>query len=1029
MVEFLQPGTSLSWDLLWQSSLFLAVGLTAGLALRRHPARAHRVLFLAMIAALFTPLLSQSIRRGGWGLLRPAKPVADTMQSSAIANRDPLPPAVIPSVAHIPPPPAEFDAPGILILPRTNEAPASASVSSPHSLSISWRQVALGAWLLLSGLATLRLASSFIRGFRMLRGSVPCDDPRLLRAASEAIARLGLTIEPEVRISQYVRCPSVWCWSRRPTLLVPAGISDAERAVDWVAIFCHELAHWQRFDHVASLAGQIMICVLPWNPLASWTKRLLDEYAELACDDWVLASGMPGTDYAASLLELLPQHGSSPALAAVSSRRGLVGRMKHILGDHRSSPQIGRGWAIFAIAIATLAASALALAQAGSVSPGGEPAAMSLAPDDSPDKRTEGKNRVLDVRVNGPDGKPVANASVLWLGSSKPLLGLSALPRDSAERRRDRVEVLSRATTNEKGQAELSAELASRGEIPTQIIVRSPGFGIGTRMLLRKPTEAQVKITLAPEVPICGKLLTPAGQPAAGVRVFLGGFHNDATKPLDEIVSASAGVSEADDELPEYWPRRIKTDAEGRFTLGGVPPEVYASLSFWHPDFAVDEVTVSTVADGTVSPDLKAFEIVPVKPTFIHTLEPARPVQGRVTDKETGKPLAGMTVSMTPMRRHGGWPFPGKTDADGRFRISGHVADLMYYTNVYPRADSGYLPASDTHQGWPAGAKYLEINFALDKGRLISGRVIDRDTKQPIPGAAVMYQPGNKNPSNKNRYDLRNTVLTDRQGKFTITGLPGDGLLAVEVPDPDAIRTPIKGTTYGRIAYPHGSITVNIPRDGEPKPVEIAVRKGVTIEARVVDPAGAVVRDLIAFYPGISACLIDVWNQGQEFPDGIVRIRGADPEKSYRVLFVKPETKLGAIADLKYDGNHPEPIEVRLQPTVSVHGKVGGAMPQSCQVYASLVLAKDRRSLSDRELFDEDLVEFYANILGERHMSLMNEHPGSDGAFTIDTLIPGANYYVNAGATGGREAHVGVFDLKPGENRDLGTLVLKERKP
>ena len=38
MVEFLQPGTSLSWDLLWQSSLFLTVGLGASLALRRSPA-------------------------------------------------------------------------------------------------------------------------------------------------------------------------------------------------------------------------------------------------------------------------------------------------------------------------------------------------------------------------------------------------------------------------------------------------------------------------------------------------------------------------------------------------------------------------------------------------------------------------------------------------------------------------------------------------------------------------------------------------------------------------------------------------------------------------------------------------------------------------------------------------------------------------------------------------------------------------------------------------------------------------------
>ncbi|MGC8641087.1 MAG: hypothetical protein ACP5XB_14575, partial [Isosphaeraceae bacterium] len=428
-----------------------------------------------------------------------------------------------------------------------------------------------------------------------------------------------------------------------------------------------------------------------------------------------------------------------------------------------------------------------------------------------------------------------------------------------------------------------------------------------------------------------------------------------------------------------------------------------------------------------IAPELKAFEIVPVQPTFTHTLEPARPVQGRVTDKETGKPLAGMLVEMIPMRSHGGYGFRGKTDADGRFRISGHRG-LSYMTNVYPRADSGYLPAGGT-QGWPAGAKFLEVNFALEKGRLISGRVIDRDTKKPIPGAAVMYQTSQKNPKDKYRYDFRNTVLTDREGKFTITGLAGDGMLVVEVPDPDAMRIPITATMYGRLAYPHGSISVNIPKDGEPKPVEINVRKGVTIEARVVDQSGAVVPDVVAFYPGISACLIDVWNQGQEIFDSPFRIRGADPQKTYRVWFLQPERKLGAIATLKYDANHPGPIDVHLQPTASVHGKVSGAVPQSCQVYANLVLAQDRKHLSERDLQNQDLVEFYANILGQRHMNLLKEQPESNGAFTLDTLIPGSDLYVTAATRGGRGAHVPVLDIKPGENRDLGTLVLQERKP
>ena len=295
-----------------------------------------------------------------------------------------------------------------------------------------------------------------------------------------------------------------------------------------------------------------------------------------------------------------------------------------------------------------------------------------------------------------------------------------------------------------------------------------------------------------------------------------------------------------------------------------------------------------------------------------------------------------------------------------------------------------------------------------------------------------MYQAARNNPQNKSDYDLRNTVLTDADGRFTITALPGDGMLLVEVPDPDAMRVSAKGTMYEQICYPHGSITVHVPKEREPRPVEIAVRKGVTLEARAVDPDGQPVRDLVAFYPGISACLIDVWNQGQEFPDGIVKIRGADSEKTYCVWFIQPEKKLGALAELKFDGKASSAIEVRLQPTASVRGKLAtasGPAGPGCQAYASLILDKDKRSLTDREMFNHDLVEFYANIVGQRQMQRMDERSKDTGEFAIDTLIPGTNFYVTAAEAGGRSAHVAVLDLKPGENRDLGTLVLKERQP
>jgi hypothetical protein len=216
----------------------------------------------------------------------------------------------------------------------------------------------------------------------------------------------------------------------------------------------------------------------------------------------------------------------------------------------------------------------------------------------------------------------------------------------------------------------------------------------------------------------------------------------------------------------------------------------------------------------------------------------------------SGKPLSGMLVEMIPMRRHGGMTFSTRTDSDGRYRISGHQTDGTYITTVYPPADSGYLGAKDQHQGWPAGARFLEVNFGLERGRLVSGRVIDQSSKQPISGAAVVYQAARKNPNNTENYDLRNSVLTDKEGRFKITALPGEGILAVEVPDNSYMRSPLKGTSRGVLVYPHGHLAIDVPKDGTPSPVEIALRKGVTLEAKVVGPDGQIVKDVTAMYPG-----------------------------------------------------------------------------------------------------------------------------------------------------------------------------------
>ena len=119
-------------------------------------------------------------------------------------------------------------------------------------------------------------------------------------------------------------------------------------------------------------------------------------------------------------------------------------------------------------------------------------------------------------------------------------------------------------------------------------------------------------------------------------------------------------------------------------------------------------------------------------------------------------------------------------------------------------------------------------------------------------------------------------------------------------------------------------------------------------------------------YPGIDAALIDVWNHGHDLADGILRIPGADPEKTYRVFFVKPQDRLGAVAKLKYDPGHPGPVEIKLEPTATVRGKLvnpGGSAVQGGQVMPMLIMAEDKKELSRDEMFNSGS----RRVLHQRH--------------------------------------------------------------
>jgi beta-lactamase regulating signal transducer with metallopeptidase domain len=1050
MFDILHPGASLGWDYLWQSTVFLGLGLAASALLVRQPARAHRLLLLLMLASVGTPLLAQAARFGGWGMLAPKveRPLQEAASSTITLTQLGVreEPARL-AFRSSPLSPTDATAPARddrslalpISAPRAAGSPARESRDSPlrsplaGMSRISYRGLWVSAWLTLTGIATARLVASILFGVAVARRSDSLSDAKLSAAAARAAVQLGVGRPLELRSSPRVRCPAIWCWRRTPLILMPPD-SASVPFVDWVAVFTHELAHWIRRDHLWGVAAELLTCLLPWHPLAWWARQRLGQLSELACDDWALSTGLPALDYADSLLELLPQRRRGLALTAVSSRYGLIGRVRHILDPRRASPVVGSRWALATTAAMIVTACAIALAQTRPASPKGNGVAGSnvsgtaSATSKASASSKTGIKRVITGTVTGPDGRPSAGADVWWIGQRKPPVPHVALPKDHESTRSSQAEILTSAKTDAAGRFALSAAYdpeSYQRYNGWDVTVLAKARGAGMLSQRAKGDATELNLRLPREVRIHGRLLTPGGTPASGVRVTLSGWFNDQTQD-----GMYVGLTATDAEIPAYWPQARQTDANGEFVLEGVPEGTYLSLAFWHPDYAVDDVTVNTTGSDSLTPGLRAFEIAPVKPSFTHTLEPARPVQGRVTDEQTGRPLAGLLVEMIPMRSHGGMPFHGRTDADGRYRISGHGGARFYSATVFPPADSGYLAATANEDKWPAGARFLAMNFALKKGRIVRGRVIDSGNNQPVVGAAVVYQPKRGNPNDRN-YDLRNTTLTDADGRFAITALPGQGFLAVETSDANYMRVPVRESNRFQTLYPQGFLAIDVANNAEPKPVEVTLRKGVPLEAKAIGPDGKVVADLVGYCEGIDARLVDVWNQGQPFEDGVFRLPGADPLHTYRIYFIQPERRIGAVVDLKPGAESKPPVEVKLQPTAKVHGMLkskSGTPISGAQVYPMLVTRDKDGQMTRDEVFRNTL--FYSNVIGQKAMLAYSDRQRSSasGEFVVDTLLPGVRLYI-MGAAGDREARILVKPLEPGEDRDLGTITFKEREP
>ncbi len=267
------------FDWLLQNT-FLAGVLAAGVAVLCHwrrctPAVRHALWLLVLIRLAMPP----GILSWPWTVPLPSASQAESKQAAAAS----------PQTFRFTVDEAEFVAGEPAAASELNSVqaePAAATVVAPIDWSRwAWR-TAMGLWIGGAVVVALAHLRGLARLFRLMKRGEPAP-PWLTRRVAELADRLGIPA-PRVRVLDDLASPLVVGFIR-PVLLWPRELQDRLNDDGLRAVLLHELAHLRRRDHWVRWLEMAAACVWWWNPLFRLARRRIRQYAELACDAWVLA--------------------------------------------------------------------------------------------------------------------------------------------------------------------------------------------------------------------------------------------------------------------------------------------------------------------------------------------------------------------------------------------------------------------------------------------------------------------------------------------------------------------------------------------------------------------------------------------------------------------------------------------------------------------------------------------------------------------------------------------------------------------
>lgn len=206
-----------------------------------------------------------------------------------------------------------------------------------------WAVAVFCVWLLIAGLATLRIAAGLWKLRQLRRNSLPLSASSLPSGISTPAIRALIAQFQSARgivvcTSSSVSVPTAIGFFR-PAILIPDWVLRELSAEEFHVVLLHEFAHLRRFDDWTNLLQKLVRTIFFFHPAVWWIERKLSLEREMACDEAVLAETENPQAYAECLVSLAEKsfvrRGLALAQALIGRARDTSLRLARILDGRR----------------------------------------------------------------------------------------------------------------------------------------------------------------------------------------------------------------------------------------------------------------------------------------------------------------------------------------------------------------------------------------------------------------------------------------------------------------------------------------------------------------------------------------------------------------------------------------------------------------------------------------------------------------------------------------------------------------------